>query len=69
MARVGNRPMSTPTSAMIAQAAVRPTPVISSSRSAAAVKGTISSWSLWSSSAMSASSPSTRASIRASRNP
>ena len=69
MAGVGKRPMSVPISAMIAQAAVRPTPVISSSRSAAAVKGAISSSSLRSSSAMSASSASTRASIRASRNP
>src|SRR5215216_4005769 len=65
----GEAAMSVPISARISCAAVRPTPVISSSRSTAWPKGTISSSSLRSSSAMSASSASTRASILASRNP
>jgi hypothetical protein len=65
---VGKRPMSVPSSAMITPAAVRPTPVTASSRSAAAAKGA-TSWSiLASSSAMSALAWSTRDSILASRN-
>src|SRR5215213_4562498 len=59
--------MSAPSSAMSRQAAVWPSPGISSSRSTASVNGAISSASLASSSARSASRASTRASILASR--
>ncbi len=61
--------VSTPISEMITRAAVRPTPLIASSRSTAWAKGAISSSSLRSSSAMSVSSRSTRASILVSKNP
>src|SRR5215218_5813146 len=64
---VGNRVMSTPSSASSSCAASWPTPGISSSRSTAATNGAISSASLASSSARSASSASTRASILASK--
>jgi hypothetical protein len=67
MAWVGKRPMSMPISAMITWAAVRPTPVIASSRSAAAAKGAISASILRSSSAMSALAWSRRVSIVSSR--
>ena len=65
---VGNRVMSRPISAMMIAAAVGPIPGISSSRAAASAKG--ARWSpIWvSTAAMSASTASTRASIRASRN-
>src|SRR5512133_1781649 len=64
---VGNRVMSVPSSAMSSCAASWPIPGISSSRSTASAKPAISSWILASSSARSASSASTRASILASR--
>ena len=65
---VGNRVMSTPISAMMIAAATGPIPGISSRRRTACAKG--ARWaSIWASStAMSASIPSMRASIRASRN-
>jgi hypothetical protein len=66
---VGKRAMSVPISAMIVCAAVRPTPVISSSRSTAGPNGAISASILRSSSAMSALAWSMRPSIVASRNP
>ena len=67
MAWVGKRLMSTPISAIITCAAVRPTPQISSNRSAATWKGAISA-SMWTSSAaMSALAWSMRPSMVASR--
>jgi hypothetical protein len=59
--------MSRPTSAMMTWAATRPTPVISSSRSAASAKGAISASILASRVAMSALAWSMRPSIVASR--
>src|ERR671910_2366836 len=64
---VGTLVMSAPISAMSRCAAVWPPPGISSSRSTAWARGAISSWSLASSSARSASRASTRPSILPSR--
>src|SRR5664280_128017 len=67
-AAVGNRVMSSPTSAMITWAAVMPTPGIVSRRATAAAKGAISSSIRVSTSVMSAAPASIRASILVSRN-
>jgi hypothetical protein len=64
----GNRSMSSPVAAMATCAAVRPTPVISSSCSTAWAKGVISSSILASTRPMSAVIASTRASIVDNRN-
>src|SRR5664280_2603298 len=67
-AAVGNRVMSSPTSAMITLAVVTPTPGIGSRRATASAKGAICSSIRVSTSAMSASIASIRASILVSRN-
>ena len=65
---VGKRDMSTPISARMIAAATGPMPGISSRRAAAAAKGARYASICSSTAAMSASMPSMRASIRASRN-